>query len=297
MVLLRRGARAGMLLAALAAPACAFRAQSATPAATPAPSSKTVRQLQSDLTRVFTAPITSRGVWGVDVRSLDTGEQLFDLNADKLMMPASNMKIVTLAVAAETLGWDHRFTTTLETYAPIVEGVLLGDLIVRGTGDPTINTRGNRSAAVLDEWTTALRAAGITSVEGRIVGNDQAFDDDGIGSGWSWDYLQYGYAAPVGALEFDENVATLTVEPGPEPGGPAIVNLTAGSGLTVVNRAVTGTAGTPETIDYRRRLDAPVLEVTGSVPPAATDGPTRVVRRTVAVINPTTSSRGRSRTA
>ena len=82
----------------------------------------------------------ARGVWGVEIRSLDTGERLFELNAGRLMMPASNMKIVTLAAAAETLGWDYRFTTTLETTAAVQDGVLGGDLIVRSNGDPTINT-------------------------------------------------------------------------------------------------------------------------------------------------------------
>ena len=65
----------------------------------------------------------ARGVWGVDIRSLDTGERLYQLDADKLMMPASNMKILTLATAADILGWDYRFTTTLETPAPIEDGV------------------------------------------------------------------------------------------------------------------------------------------------------------------------------
>ena len=150
----------------------------------------------------------ARGVWGVDIRSLDTGEPLFDLNAGRLMMPASNMKIVTLAAAADVLGWDHRFTTTLETSAAVDRGVLTGDLFVRGGGDPTINTREGRAPAVLDEWAAALRAAGINEIDGRIVGDDQLFDDEGIGPGWAWDYLQFGYAAPVGALQFNENLAT-----------------------------------------------------------------------------------------
>ncbi len=58
-----------------------------------------------------------------------------------------------------------------------------------------------------------MAAAGITSVEGRVIGDDQAFDDEGLGAGWAWDYLQYDYAAPVGALEFNENTATLLVAP------------------------------------------------------------------------------------
>ncbi len=82
----------------------------------------------------------SRGVWAVDVRSLDTGEKLYQLNQDRLMMPASNLKIVTLAAAADTLGWDYRFPTSLETSATIEAGTLKGDLIIRGGGDPTINS-------------------------------------------------------------------------------------------------------------------------------------------------------------
>ena len=89
--------------------------------------------------------MASRGVWGVEVRSLDKGDVLYGHDAGKLMMPASNMKVLTLAAAAETLGWDYRYTTTLETTGTIDGGVLHGDLIVRGTGDPTINTRGSRA--------------------------------------------------------------------------------------------------------------------------------------------------------
>jgi serine-type D-Ala-D-Ala carboxypeptidase/endopeptidase (penicillin-binding protein 4) len=224
----------------------------------------------------------ARGAWGVDIRSLDTGEHLFDLNASRLMMPASNMKIVTLAAAADILGWEHRFTTTLEASAAVDRGVLAGDLFVRGGGDPTINTREGRGAAVLDEWAAALRAAGINEITGRIVGDDQVFDDEGIGPGWAWDYLQFGYAAPVGALQFNENLATLTVRPAAQAGDPAEVTLTRGSGLTIINRVATLAAGSPSTIEYRRRLDQPVLVVTGSIAAGAAS-----LDRTVAVVNPT----------
>ena len=282
----RRGSL--VLVAALAlGPACA---SNPAPAARPAPSraapSQAVRALQADLARVFNAPIMARGSWGVEVRSLQTGETLYSLNADKLMMPASNMKIVTLAAAAETLGWDFRYTTTLETAGTIADGTLHGDLFVRSSGDPTINSRGNRAAAVLDEWAAALRTAGITAIDGRIIGDDQAFDDDGVGPGWSWDYLQYGYAAPVGALEFNENVATLTVLPGAAVGDRAVVQLPAGTGLTVLNRAFTVAADISETVDYQRHLDRPVLEITGGVPLSTGPG-SRAITRNVAVVNPT----------
>ena len=82
---------------------------------------------------------------------------------------------------------------------------------------------------MLDEWAAALTAAGIREIDGRIVGNDQAFDDEGLGAGWAWDYLQYSYAAPVGALRVQREhrrvdghaghgragqPATVTLEPG-----------------------------------------------------------------------------------
>ena len=239
-------------------------------------------RLRHDLSAVFGASLTSHAQWAVDVRSVDRDERLFSLNADKLMMPASNMKILTLAAAVQTLGWDARLTTTLAASGVIEGGVLRGDLIVTGGGDPTINGRDKRAEAVFSQWADALKGAGVTSVSGRVIGDDQAFDDEGLGGGWSWDYLQYGYAAPVGALQVNENVAELIVSPSTQAGDPAAAALAPGSGLTLHNRSVTGAPGSADTIDYRRRLDAPVLEVTGSV---AVDA--KPARRTVAVVNPT----------
>ncbi len=223
----------------------------------------------------------ARGVWGVDIRSLGTGEALYQLNADKLMMPASNMKIVTIAAAAEILGWEYRFTTALETSAPILDGVLMGDLFIRSNGDPTINTRGGRADAVFTEWADALGRSGVREIRGRLIGDDQTFDDEGIGPGWSWDYLEAGYAAPSGALQFNENIAALTVEPAAD-GDAAFVRLQAGSGYALRSRAMTGPSGSEETIQVRRRIDAPILEVSGSIPALA-----KPIRRNVAVLNPT----------
>lgn len=255
------------------------------------PSGKVVEQLRHDLDAIFSAEIMSHGQWAVVVRAVGSGGRLYERNSGKLMMPASNMKIVTMAAAAQSMGWDARFTTILETPAPIDGGVLRGDLYVRGGGDPTINTRSGRGAALFAEWTSALSAAGIRKIDGRIIGDDNLFDDEGLGAGWAWDYLQYGYAAPVGAVQYNEDVADLVVTPGPAAGTPAVVTLSPGSGLTLSNKTTTAAAGTPETVDYRRLLDRPVLEVFGGLPlPSPADPPAsqvRTVGRQVAVVNPT----------
>src|SRR4029079_8700862 len=137
----------------LAAAACASHQPVRTAAPEPSPA---VNELRADLNTIFNSAINERGVWAVDIRSLQTGAHLFDLNAGRLMMPASNMKILTLAVAAGSLGWDYRFSTTLHARGTIAARVLHGDLIVKSNGDPTINTREARGTALFDEWARAL---------------------------------------------------------------------------------------------------------------------------------------------
>jgi D-alanyl-D-alanine carboxypeptidase/D-alanyl-D-alanine-endopeptidase (penicillin-binding protein 4) len=253
----------------------------APPATAPKPNPRAERTLAADLHRIFTAPVMEHGLWGVEVKSLDTGKIMYALNARKLMMPASNMKIVTLAAAAEALGWDYRFKTTLESDAEIAGGALKGNLIVRGSGDPTINSRDNRARALFDEWAAALKAAGVTRIEGNIVADASAFDSRGLGQGWSWDYLEAGYAAPSSALEFNENIATLTIRPGAKAGDAAQLELPPSTGLGLLHNVVTGEAGSATTIGFERSPNSSDLDVTGSIAVGANPA-----TRAVAVANP-----------
>ena len=252
-----------------------------TPAAAPQANVRVVRALAADLDRIFNAPPTANALWGVQIKSLDSGRVLYQRNPSTLMMPASNMKIVTLAAAAETLGWDYRFKTTLETTGTIEDGVLKGPLIVRGTGDPTINSRNGRAAALFDEWAAALRAAGITRVHGGVTGDASAFDDRRLGQGWAWDYLEAGYAAPIGALEYNEDIATVTIRPGGKPGEAAALQLAPGTGLGLLYHVVTGEPGSRTAITLERRTYDNYLDVSGSI--ASDSAP---VTRDVAVITP-----------
>ena len=261
-----RGSRiaASLLTFALAA-GCTHAA----PATAPKPNAPAERTLAADLERIFSAPVTQHALWGVQVKSLESGRILYARNAGTLMMPASNMKIVTLAAAAETLGWDYRFKTTLETSGTIESGTLTGDLIVRGGGDPTINKRDNRAARIFDQWAAALKEAGISRIAGNVVGDASAFGGPGLGQGWSWDYLQDGYAAPVGALEYNENTATLTVRPGAAPADDATMELPPSSGLGLIHHVITGPAGSRTAIDIERP-DGAWLDVIGSIAVDAT---------------------------
>ena len=174
--------------------------------------------LAADLDRIFSDPILARALMGVRVESLRTGQTLYQRDSGKLVVPASNMKIVTMAVAAERLGWDFTYETKLEATGVNRDGVLQGDLVVTGTGDPSIGSHDSGPAMLFDQWGDALVKAGIGRVNGRIIGDDSAFDDDGIGPGWAWDYLADGYAARSGALSYNENVAVVRMTTGPPAG-------------------------------------------------------------------------------
>src|SRR5690242_14972439 len=140
--------------------------------------------LRKALLAETTSPNVRRAVWGVIVHSLDTHQRLFELNPQTLFVPASTAKIVSALSAAEAKGWDYTFDTKVLATAPIVDGVLTGDLIVVGSGDPTPEGRAGDGFRV---WVDALKAAGLKRLEGRIIGDDNAIDEPRPGEAWSWE--------------------------------------------------------------------------------------------------------------
>ncbi len=273
------------VILALAA-GCARQPRPVTVPAAPKPG---VAALRIDLAAIFHPPAFANAVFGVEVRSLRSGEVLFAQNAGTLLMPASNMKVITAAVGAERLGWAHTFETRLVSAASVdAAGVLQGDLVIVGAGDPSLGGRPGDTAAVFDAWTAQLRARGVTRIAGRIIGDDNVMDDNGLGRGWAWDDLGSGYATPSGAASFAENVVTLTFVPGAEPGAPvAVTARPAGHGLTIVNGVTTAPAGAETTIDAGRLPGSSMLTLRGRVAIGRTD-----VTRVVSVDNPTAFTAG-----
>jgi D-alanyl-D-alanine carboxypeptidase/D-alanyl-D-alanine-endopeptidase (penicillin-binding protein 4) len=259
---MRRGAVVFTLTVALSA--CHAPAK---PVAAPTATGRegSARTLKHDVDAILAAPALGHGYWGILVRSLKANDTLYEVNAARLMMPASNLKIVTLAAAAERLGWNYTYETRLLAAGAIEAGVLDGDLVVVGSGDPSLTEK--NSGPVFDAWAEHLKAAGIRTIRGRIVGDDRAFDDDRLGMGWSWDDLAEGYAAGVSALQYNESSAGVTVTPGSSVGAPASVVLSpATSGLIVRNLIRTSTAGEPADVAMARLPGSREVELRGSIP-------------------------------
>ncbi len=182
------------------------------------------------LDMVFNDPSFSRAFWGVKVVSLDTGRIIYQKDAHKLFIPASNMKILTAASALRFLGEGHVFKTMVSTNGVIEAGVLKGDLIIVGSGDPSLGARfvGNNPHNPLsgDPWAVfsgcaeKLKELGIRSIEGNIIGDDQLFEQIHYGDGWTWDDMYHAYSAGFGALQFNESAAYIEIRPGKAPGSP-----------------------------------------------------------------------------
>jgi len=257
-------------LAVLLLSGCAHRAPTAPPvpptSALRAAAARPLDQLQKDIDDILGASAFERTYWGIAVKSLRSDETLYARNARKLMMPASNMKIVTLAAAAATLGWNYTYETAIRAAGPIDNGLLAGDLIVSGSGDPSLAIADGMADRVFAEWASKLKAAGIRVVSGRIVGDDGAFEDEEIGFGWSWDDLQDDYAAGVGALQFNENMARVTIVPGLAAGAPASFAIEpSNTGLIVDNDVTTAAEGTATSIRTRRLPGSSRLAIRGSI--------------------------------
>ncbi|GMV22036.1 MAG: peptidase M15 [Acidimicrobiia bacterium] len=266
---MRSSARWVIGAAALVAAGCAARAGA--PATTSATAVESAVASQPDLgariDAIFNDPRFARATWAVRIESLRDGRVVYTRNSDKLVIPASNMKLFTMAATARRLGWDFTFETHLDAVGTVVDGTLNGDLIVVGSGDPSIDSVAFGPAPVFEEWASALAAAGIHRVNGRLIGDDSLFADDEIGPGWAWDYLNDGYAAPSSALNYNENIAIIRVWPGTSVGMPARIDVApAGHGLTVTSSVATIGAGADTDVEQERGLYGTDVRLTGSIP-------------------------------
>jgi serine-type D-Ala-D-Ala carboxypeptidase/endopeptidase (penicillin-binding protein 4) len=200
-----------------------------------------------------------KAFWGVLVTDCDTGEILYELNADRFFTPASNAKIVTTSLALATLGPTYQFRTTLESSGKLGEdGRLLGDLVFVGRGDPDLSNRkfpyagkvehDGPAEKVLAQMADDAIAKGLKEIDGDIIADDSYYPYDPYPPGWSVGDLYFTFGAPVSAIAFNDNSITVDVSPGLRAGDPAVVAVEPAAAIgTFGHELTTGAAdGRPE---------------------------------------------------
>ena len=231
---------------------------------------KSVAALQARIAGLMQQPQLAPAMLAVKVVSLDTGRTLYEENANKLLRPASNMKIYTVAAALDRLSPDYRFKTSAYASAPPdAAGTLRGDLIIYGRGDPSIAARFNNGDYYkgIDDFAARIAASGIKRVEGDLIGDETYFNGPALGSGWEWDDLQWWYGAEVSALSVNDNSVDLFVKPGAAVGTPCTVTTGPITPLvSITNRTTTAPRGTKRELAVYRGLGENLIEVSGSLP-------------------------------
>ncbi|HEX8695162.1 MAG TPA: D-alanyl-D-alanine carboxypeptidase/D-alanyl-D-alanine-endopeptidase [Longimicrobium sp.] len=270
-VSLRRAAALPLLAAGLLATAApAARAQAAPNLAlslAPGTTTRSAEALGARIDSILARPSLRRADWGVEVRDASTGEILYARDADRLFIPASNLKLIVSATAAHHLDPGYRYRTTLYATGPVQGGTLQGDLVLYGRGDPLISDRyGRRRTAVWEELADSLLAKGVRRVSGAVVADETWFDAVRVRGDWEAYDLRWWYAAPTGAIGFNDNSIEFRISPG-AAGEPARVSWEPRSEyVEVENRATTAAAGRARTVDLERVPGTRRIRVYGQIP-------------------------------
>ncbi len=250
-----------------------------TPTPTPPPI-QTLPELQSRIRLSLSRPELRRGTVGIKIVSLQTGKVIFEENAEKYLMPASNMKSYTVATAMEKLTPNFRIATSVQAGAmPDANGVIKGDLTIYGRGDISLAfafTRPDATAQtvftnadylkVLEPLANKIVQAGVKRIEGNLVGDESYFNSDALPGSWEWDDLQWYYGAEVSALSILDNAIDLSVKPSSLNAPCGVQILPINTLFTIVNRCVTNASGNRRELQITKKLDRNILEITGTMP-------------------------------
>lgn len=242
------------------------------------PTGLPAQSLARRLARLLDAPGFDRHHWGVVV--LDTtGKVLFERNATRLFVPASNTKLLVAAAATALLSPDLRVKTSVFAGGPVRDGVLHGDLVLYGRGDPTWSRRcfvadtARRGACERDpmrplrELAAQIRARGIRTVTGQVIGDGSWFEPTLVHGTWEKDDLMWWYAAPVSALAFNDNSLDILWGSGDEVGAPGRLSFTPSFGdVTLENRTRTVAADSGFSLDVGGDHAGLRLWATGRMP-------------------------------
>lgn len=267
-------------------------AQQTAPAATqtskPAGKPKTLAELQSRIAALLDQPKFAAARWGVFIKA-GQNKVVFERDGEKAFMPASNMKLYSTAAALDAFGPEFKIKTSVYATKPVKAGLVRGDLILYGRGDPNLSPRfdeGNSDKyedhkpadkiTAIEALADQLKSAGVKTVTGNLIGDDSFFAGDLIGPGWEWDDLQAYYGAEVSALTINDNCVSFTVTPGRKAGEKPVIAVQPQTDyVKIINNATTSESGATR-IRVNRPLDSNTVEFYGSIPRSAAKYETNV---------------------
>lgn len=218
---------------------------------------------------IISEPETQTAFWGIYVQDVQSGDVLYSHNAELPMLPASNQKILTTATILDALGSEYRYQTKLLFDGSTEGATMKGDLILDGSGDPSFGSSKMGGGDPLRHWARTLAAMGVRRIEGRIVGDDDAFDDRPYAEGWDIDYITSQSSRSLGVsasgLPYHDNLVEIQVQSA-GVGDPPQVNLRPAGSLEIENRATTSSRRRGWALDMQRTFGTNTVQLSGSLP-------------------------------
>lgn len=224
--------------------------------------------LQRFVDQVADDDVLRGALLGVVVRDGD-GTVLASRGADRKLVPASNLKLITTGAALHQLGPEYRFRTGIGYTGTIEDGTLYGDVYIVGGGDPTLGMQDSlalRTDALFWRWKSQLKGAGIQRIDGRIIGDGRAFEGHLENVSWSYDDAGTYYGTGCNALSFYANAIDYSVAAAAREGDPVRIVQTFPETpwMHFQNYAVTGPAGTGNSLYLFTTDLAPYSELRGT---------------------------------
>lgn len=188
--------------------------------------------------------------WGFCVKEVQSGQVIASFQPNKSLVTASVMKAVTTATALPILGSTYRYTTDFGYDGSISSvGVLRGNIICKGSGDPTLGSgrfpNQPTAEALIKKWGDLIRQTGITRIQGDLIADISIFGSQSSPGNWSWEDMGNYYGAGSSGINFNENLYYLDFRSGPTPGSPTQVLRTRPpvEGMTFTNEVLAGPRG------------------------------------------------------
>jgi len=238
----------------------------------------TLAELQERITGLLDQPKFASARWGVRITTAE-GKALYERDANKAFMPASNLKLYTSAAALDAFGPNFKIKTSVYATNRIEKGVLRGDLLLYGRGDPNLSARFDSDdprrysefkpadkISAIENLADQIKARGLRIISGNLIGDDSYFAGDLVGPGWEWDDMQFDYGAEVSALTANDNVVTFTVTPAFKAGEKPLIKVRPATNyVSIINNATTVRAGQTH-IGVHRPLNSNDVEFFGTIP-------------------------------
>src|ERR1051325_6365938 len=171
----------------------------------------------------------SHASWGVCVMDAKKDSVILEYNSNLALVPASTHKIITTAAALGILKWDFKYETSLEYDGTLdtIKGILHGNLYIKGSGDPTLESetfkKKSDTIPLTDQWAKILSDKKIKKIEGGIIGDATAFEDETVPYGWIWGDMGNYYGAGASGLNFKDNKFSLYFKSGKKNGDSTFI--------------------------------------------------------------------------